>query len=47
MLTLLGVGLACWLAYGIHLADWVIVTANIAGVSFVSMLLAMKYAFSK
>lgn len=42
MLVVLCLGLALWIAYGFIRSDWVVVVANIAGLSLVGAVLACK-----
>ena len=44
---LLAFGMGMWLIYGINKRDVAIIAANVAGVTFNIVLLAMKYYYSK
>ncbi len=47
MNALLCLGMGMWLIYGINKRDVAIIAANIAGVTFNIILMAMKYYYSK
>lgn len=41
------IGFSLWLVYGLYKNDWVIIAANVVGIIFNSVLLAMKYKYSR
>lgn len=41
-LSILTLGLVCWIAYGIFQRDWIIVIANIVGASLAAVTLSCK-----
>ena len=47
MLFVLIVGISCWIIYGIHLKDWIIILANTVGLSFIVLTLVMKLYYDR
>ncbi|KAA3603812.1 MAG: hypothetical protein D8M57_05340 [Candidatus Scalindua sp. AMX11] len=47
MYTFMLCGFTLWLAYGIHLRDFIIIGANAAALSFSAFILILRYKYSK
>jgi len=47
MLCLMWVGMFLWLFYGVHINDVIVIGANVAGVCFNTLLIWMKWTYSK
>ncbi len=47
MYSLILFGMIMWILYGIHLNDWIIIAANVAGLTLSSTVLVLRYIYKR